>query len=229
MISNIKDSVSAQISHRAGGPEILIANLRLPIEYRAANPIVNRQFLGICNSGYECAICASPWIFVFVLYTAVMEPKVWSLLLCVLMMAATVLELLTPMMGGFTLAALAAAVGSVLVAFQASDSFGYVMIAANLLLFPSVLALGLHFLKRSPLMLHQELKSGAPTSSDSAVLANLAGQQGVALTPLRPGGSAMINNVKIDVVAEGKFVEANTPVKVLRVEGNRVLVEPIPQ
>ena len=156
-----------------------------------------------------------------------MDPRVWSILLCVLMAVAVVLELLTPSMGGFTLAAVAAAAGSVLMAFQASEPFGYVMIAANLALFPLTMWLGMHFFKRSPLMLHQELEAGSQTSPDSPPLAHLAGQEGVALTSLRPGGSALINNAKVDVVAEGRFVEPNTRIKVLRVEGNRVLVEPV--
>src|SRR5208283_2944994 len=119
-----------------------------------------------------------------------MDPRAWSILLCILMLAATLLELLTPMMGGFTLVALAAAAGSVLLAFQVSEPFGYVMIAANLVLFPTVLWLGLHFLKRSPLMLNQELDAGTQTSADSPPLSHLTGQEGVTLTMLRPGGSA---------------------------------------
>ena len=47
---------------------------------------------------------------------------------------------------------------------------------------------------------------------------------GSAYTPLRPSGTAVINGKRIDVVTEGPFVERGTPVKVVAVEGARVVV-----
>ncbi len=52
----------------------------------------------------------------------------------------------------------------------------------------------------------------------------LLGQKGRALTPLRPSGTAVINGQRVDVVSEGAFIEAQTPVKVIALEGLRVVV-----
>ncbi len=51
------------------------------------------------------------------------------------------------------------------------------------------------------------------------------GKTGVALTPLRPAGTARIDNKRLDVVTVGDFIAQNSPVRVLEVEGSKVSVE----
>jgi len=50
------------------------------------------------------------------------------------------------------------------------------------------------------------------------------GQAGRAITALRPAGTAMIGNSRVDVVTEGDFIDKDTPIKVVEVEGMRVVV-----
>ncbi len=52
----------------------------------------------------------------------------------------------------------------------------------------------------------------------------LLNQTGTAFTELRPSGTAVINGKRVDVVTEGPFIERGTPVKVVAVEGLRVVV-----
>lgn len=52
----------------------------------------------------------------------------------------------------------------------------------------------------------------------------LIGQTGVAVTSLRPSGTATLDGKRVDVVAESGFIERGTPVKVIAVEGLRVVV-----
>jgi len=56
---------------------------------------------------------------------------------------------------------------------------------------------------------------------------SLVGQQGVTVTPLRPAGTALINNQRVDVVTEGGFVENQRPVVVVKAEGTWVVVREI--
>ncbi|HMJ90765.1 MAG TPA: NfeD family protein [Candidatus Acidoferrum sp.] len=49
-------------------------------------------------------------------------------------------------------------------------------------------------------------------------------QTGSALTPLRPSGTALINGQRVDVVTEGAMIDRDTPVKVIAIEGMRVVV-----
>jgi membrane-bound serine protease (ClpP class) len=48
---------------------------------------------------------------------------------------------------------------------------------------------------------------------------------GVALTPLRPSGKIKIGRKKIDAIAQGEFIASGTPVRVVRVEQNRVIIK----
>lgn len=52
----------------------------------------------------------------------------------------------------------------------------------------------------------------------------LVNSEGIALTDLRPAGSAEINSRRYDVVADWQFIEKGKKVKVIRVEGIKVVV-----
>jgi len=58
----------------------------------------------------------------------------------------------------------------------------------------------------------------------ATTMADLTGREGVALTDLRPSGTARLDGRRIDVVADGEFIPAGTSVRVVRVEGFRVVV-----
>ena len=47
---------------------------------------------------------------------------------------------------------------------------------------------------------------------------------GVCVTDLRPAGTILVNGEPVDVVTEGSFVKQGTEVKVINVDGSRVLV-----
>ncbi len=53
----------------------------------------------------------------------------------------------------------------------------------------------------------------------------LLGLEGVALTPLRPSGIGLFDNERIDVVSEGGFINKDKIIKVVKVEGVRVVVK----
>lgn len=55
-------------------------------------------------------------------------------------------------------------------------------------------------------------------------LAALAGKSGQSLSPLRPAGVALIDGQRVDVVTNGEFIEPETEVEVVAVEGSRVVV-----
>ena len=55
----------------------------------------------------------------------------------------------------------------------------------------------------------------------------LLDQTGVAYTHLRPSGTALIDGKRIDVISEGNLIERGTSIKVIKVEGSRVIVRTI--
>jgi len=53
------------------------------------------------------------------------------------------------------------------------------------------------------------------------------GEEGVTVTPLRPSGFARIKDTRISVVSSGEFLAENVKVKVIKVDGSRIIVEKI--
>lgn len=53
----------------------------------------------------------------------------------------------------------------------------------------------------------------------------LVGKEGTALTTLRPAGSAEINGIRYDVMADWEYIEKGSRIQVLRVEGIKVVVK----
>lgn len=54
---------------------------------------------------------------------------------------------------------------------------------------------------------------------------DLVGQQGVALTDLRPAGTGRFGDERLDVVAAGGWIAKGTPIRIVRSEGYRHVVE----
>lgn len=75
----------------------------------------------------------------------------------------------------------------------------------------------------SPFVLKDEQKKsdGYISSSD---LEYLLGKEGKAITDLRPAGAADFDGVKFDVITDGEYIEKGTYVKIIKVEGVKLLV-----
>ncbi|MCF7808621.1 MAG: nodulation protein NfeD [Candidatus Marinimicrobia bacterium] len=61
--------------------------------------------------------------------------------------------------------------------------------------------------------------------SGSLGLEELVGKTGVAVTKLRPSGTALVDEKRIDVVTFGDFIEQDAEIVVKRIDGNRIVVE----
>ncbi|NLZ92621.1 MAG: nodulation protein NfeD, partial [Firmicutes bacterium] len=104
---------------------------------------------------------------------------------------------------------------------------GIQMLIVALLLTSIIVAILFRRLKRSPvwsqiILQYAETKDrGYVGTSDYS---HLIGQVGETLTTLRPAGTVEINGQRLDVVSEGGFIAQGTPVKVVKVEGVRIIV-----
>lgn len=74
------------------------------------------------------------------------------------------------------------------------------------------------------LQTRQEKQTGY--QAPSLQLENYLGQEGRAVTQLRPAGTIEIEGQRIDVVTEGEFIPRGSWVQVIKVEGTRVVVRP---
>ena len=73
------------------------------------------------------------------------------------------------------------------------------------------------------MILVDEIKEQSGYSSN-VTLKHLIGIEGKALTDLRPAGTAILNNERIDVVTEGDYVSHDSEIKVIKVEGSKIVV-----
>ena len=65
------------------------------------------------------------------------------------------------------------------------------------------------------------------TSSGFAVNSLQPGQTGITRTPLRPSGKARIDGQEYDVVAEGSLIPKGKEIRVILVQGNRIVVREV--
>jgi len=67
----------------------------------------------------------------------------------------------------------------------------------------------------------------ATISPSAATNDNLLGLEGRSHSDLRPGGTAYFDDQKIDVVTLGDYIPRDTPIRIVEVHGNRIIVEDI--
>ncbi len=76
-------------------------------------------------------------------------------------------------------------------------------------------------------LIHQESALSAEGYVSALPRGELVGRKGVALTDLRPAGVASVDGERIDVVTEGEYIHASSPIEVTRAEGYRHVVRSI--
>ena len=151
-----------------------------------------------------------------------------SILIFVAGLILLVVEIfVTPGFGVPGLMGIVAIMGSIA---WASPSMTYAVTSLALALVGAIvlIAVSLKFGKTrkawSRLILSLKQENTGGYVAPSMQLAELAGKIGIAATTLRPSGTAVIENSRIDVVTDGEFIEVNSQLEVLRVEGTRVIV-----
>jgi membrane-bound ClpP family serine protease len=102
---------------------------------------------------------------------------------------------------------------------------GIATIAADIVILPLAVLVGGKVLARSPLALRSALRSAEGTQAQREDLAGYVGRSGVTRSILRPSGIAQIEGRRVDVVTRGDYIDRDTAVTVVAVEGNQVVVE----
>ncbi len=138
------------------------------------------------------------------------------------------MEIFIPSYGLLTVGGLGSLIASLYLSFQESPVLGLVVLGVLVVLLPIEIILGVKFFPHTwvgkRIVLTARGKTAkAERSSDENIFA-LEGKEGITKTACRPAGVAEIEGRRVDVVAEGMMIEANRPVKVLHIDGNRVVV-----
>jgi len=134
-------------------------------------------------------------------------------------------EIILPSGGILSIVALAVFGYSLFIVFnEISMTIGFSFVAADLILIPVLVIVGLKLLARSPVTLRKTLSRKEGVSSQSSELESYVGRQGNAVTDLRPAGIALINGKRVDVVTRGEYIEKDSAIIVTTVTGNQIIV-----
>jgi len=145
-------------------------------------------------------------------------------------MALMAIEIFTPGMGAPAIFGSIALVAAIILR---ADSVETALITFVLILVPLLIAGGIAIhsfskgaLNRSPVVLKEKIEGASSSLSDSDMQA-LVGAEGVALTALRPAGNGDFGGRRLDVVTSGAFIAKDSPIRIVAVEGLRIMVEQI--
>ena len=94
------------------------------------------------------------------------------------------------------------------------------------ILFVKVLGKKMNFFRKMILTDATKTEQGYVSSPNRL---ELVGVEGKAMTDLRPSGTALIKDERVDVVTEGSFISKGTTIKVVKAEGSRIVVRQIPE
>ncbi len=134
-------------------------------------------------------------------------------------------EIILPSGGILSIVALGVFGYSLFIVFnEISMTIGFSFVAADLILIPVLVIVGLKLLARSPVTLRKTLSRKEGVSSQSSELESYVGRQGNAVTDLRPAGIAVINGKRVDVVTRGEYLEKDASILVVAVTGNQIIV-----
>jgi membrane-bound serine protease (ClpP class) len=150
---------------------------------------------------------------------------VLSILLQLSAMIVVIAEIFIPSGGILGAIALGLFSYSLFVLFSnVSAMAGSIAFCLDIILVPLIIYLGFKRLSKSNLSLNLCLSSTNGFVSQSEEFQTLIEQKGIATSDLRPSGCADINGLRVDVVTRGEYIEQNTPIEVVSVTGNQVVV-----
>jgi len=140
-----------------------------------------------------------------------------------------VAEVLIPSAGILGILASLCVIGAIAWAWSLSSGLGLQIMFAAAVLVPIFLMVAFKLLPHSPLT-KKLIASGfsfADGKGTDARNPELLGAKGKVTSPLRPAGMARLAGRRVDVVSRGELIEVGTPVEVIEVQGNRVVVAKI--
>jgi len=155
-----------------------------------------------------------------------MKPYILPILLQVIGILVVFAEIFIPSFGLLAIIALGIFFYSLYLVFATlSTTAGMIFTGLDIAMAPFLIVFGMKMLARSSLSLKRELSKKAGVVSQRQELETYLHMKGKSVTDLRPSGMAQINLQRVDVVTDGEYIDADTPIVVTGVKGNQIIVE----
>jgi len=152
---------------------------------------------------------------------------IWVVILYLAGLVLVLAEFLIPgMIAGVVGACLI--IASAIVAIRDVPEYAFFTILAELVGVALGVVLGMWLMSRSRLGRRLVLETSQNASAGYVAADSdetLQGAQGQVLTALRPAGTITVGGRRVDAVSDGTFIDAGERVRVIEVNGSRVVVE----
>jgi membrane-bound ClpP family serine protease len=113
------------------------------------------------------------------------------------------------------------AVGGGIYAYSVGTMAGHVTLAASIVVFVAIFGWLLRAKSFNKVALHTDVDSRLTSSRELGIQ---PGDEGITLSRLAPIGKAQFKDVTVEAKSVGDFIDEDTPVVVLRVDGYNVVV-----
>lgn len=167
--------------------------------------------------------------FIVIYFTAYLEPGSLMVILIIYVLGLLLMIVDGKLINDGTLGTVGLVLMLVAVSLAAPNLFAGLYAVIGVLVGGACSFLFLKFLKPrnmwSKLALKDRLTSEAGYSSMNQKYELLVGKQGITQSVLRPVGTIQINNESYSAVSNGQWLEKGIKIKVVQVDGTKILVE----
>ncbi len=147
-----------------------------------------------------------------------------AILLLLVVIALMLIEIfLVPGVGIPGIAGLILLVASIYIAYQIDTTSGYYTLAASVVISIGLMLLAFRAKTWSRVSVNSEIKARLIYPTDTLKI----GDKGNTISRLNPIGNIRVNDQKFEASSIGDFIDANTPIEITNIEGNKVTVKPV--
>jgi membrane-bound serine protease (ClpP class) len=154
------------------------------------------------------------------------NPLVLPVVLQALGTAVVIAEFFIPSGGALSIIAAALFGYSLYWVFaNVSAGAGFIFVGIDAVLIPALVLMGIRTIARSRASLRATLSKADGVTSQPEEWQRYVGKTGTAVTALHPAGIALVEGKRLDVVSAGEYIGKLTPVIVISVTGNQIVVK----
>lgn len=150
----------------------------------------------------------------------------FAVLLFLLCAALIIAEVFVPSGGVISVFAVICLLSGIFMFFKHSVTAGWIGIGTAMIMVPVVIVLGLKLFPHSPfgraVILAPPERPRGDAIPDTPQISDLLGKTGTCLTDLRPVGTCEISGTRVECVAETGYIEKDSEIKIIRVEGTQL-------
>ncbi|MCE9590501.1 MAG: hypothetical protein K8S99_08260 [Planctomycetes bacterium] len=156
---------------------------------------------------------------------------IWAVIFLAAALVLFIIELVLPSAGIIAILAAVSLVAGIVMLFKLDTTIGLIGATVTVIGAPFLFALALKLWPNTPIarlvmLRHEQARLTGDQRETAADDGPQVGARGTAVTDLRPVGTCLIDGQRIECLAEGGVIRAQTPVRVVACDGMQIKVRP---